>query len=244
MVPLGLAISKETAVLLQEHHLLKVLLERMIFKRITAHSGVTEEEKHSEINQFVKAQGARYGGTLAGIARAQGKEELELRDQIIDSLLLKQCAREAYSAQAESHFLANKNKLDTITYKLIRTSSQSVAQEVYLRLLDGESDFESLAKKFSEGGEREKGGRIGPISLAQVHQVLAAKLRSSKPGVVIEPFNIERAWIVTVLERFSPARFDEHTMLQMCIELFKRDLSRGVNRAMRQMTGELPALGQ
>ena len=57
--------------------------------------------------------------------------------------------------------------------------------------------------------------------MRQAHPALSERLRTSQPGQLLEPFNIEQWWLVARLERYEAARFDANTSDQMTTELFE-----------------------
>jgi parvulin-like peptidyl-prolyl isomerase len=128
--------------------------------------------------------------------------------------------REQFLPKAEARFLDRKNELDEVVYSLLRLENRFLAQELYLQIESGESNFADLAKRYAEGPERNTNGIVGPVSLTQAHPVLVEKLRVTQPGVLLEPFRISDWWLVVRLERYSPATFDDEISLKMCQELF------------------------
>ena len=62
---------------------------------------------------------------------------------------------------------------------------------------------------------------MGPVPLTQAHPALAERLRTTKPGQLMEPFQIADWWLVARLERYEPARFDDAIAQQMTQELFQ-----------------------
>jgi parvulin-like peptidyl-prolyl isomerase len=128
--------------------------------------------------------------------------------------------REQFSPKAEARFLDRKNELDQVVYSLLRLESRFLAQELYLQIESGESNFADLAKRYAEGPERNTNGIVGPVSLTQAHPDLVEKLRVTQPGVLLEPFRISDWWLVVRLERYSPATFSDEISIQMCKELF------------------------
>ena len=50
---------------------------------------------------------------------------------------------------------------------LLRVKNEPLARELHLRIKEGEASFEEIAGEFSEGPERQQGGRLGPVPLSQ-----------------------------------------------------------------------------
>ena len=123
--------------------------------------------------------------------------------------------------KAEARFLAKKEHLDQIVYSLIRVKDALLARELYLRIDGNEADFNDLAARFSEGDERNRKGIVGPLPLAKAHPILAERLRTTKPGRLLEPFQVEDWWLIVRVERFEPSRFEKETAMKMARELFQ-----------------------
>jgi parvulin-like peptidyl-prolyl isomerase len=61
---------------------------------------------------------------------------------------------------------------------------------------------------------------VGPLPLLQAHPRLAQALRTSRPGQLLPPLNIEQWWLVVRLEQLQPASFDDTMRQRMARELF------------------------
>jgi parvulin-like peptidyl-prolyl isomerase len=136
-------------------------------------------------------------------------------------LRLAKLARDQFGAKAEARFLQQKGRLDRVVYSLLRLDSRSQAQELYLQIAHGEADFPQLASRFSQGPERSTNGVVGPVPLNQAHPTLSDKLRAAQPGALLEPFRIDRWWVVARLERYAAASFDARMAEQMSMELLQ-----------------------
>ena len=154
---------------------------------------------------------------------------------------LQAVAEKHFSEKAESRFLAQKAQLDRMVYSLLRVESLSMAQELFFKILSKESNFADLARRFSQGEERSTNGIIGPVPANQCHPRLAEKLRSAKPGQLLEPFRIDRWWLITRLERFCPASFDQRMASQMALELLQEWLKEETQRSL-QIIADRPAI--
>ena len=62
--------------------------------------------------------------------------------------------------------------------------------------------------------------------------MLSEKLRATKPGVLLEPFRVDRWWVVARLERFAPATFDERMAEQMSMELLQEWVKQETSRTL------------
>lgn len=178
--------------LLREHKLLETLIERMLISSLIA-----EVELDAASLEAAPSE----------------PQERQLR--------LAKLARDQFGAKAEARFLQQKGRLDRVVYSLLRLDSRSQAQELYLQIAHGEADFPELASRFSQGPERSTNGVVGPVPLNQAHPSLADKLRAAQPGALLEPFRIDRWWVVVRLERYAAASFDARMAEQMSVELLQ-----------------------
>jgi parvulin-like peptidyl-prolyl isomerase len=158
--------------------------------------------------------------SVAGFLEANGLGSEDLTWQIELPLRIRAHCREHFRHKAEAHFLSRKNQLDRVVYSLLRVKDGFLARELYLRLEAGEASFATLAKQFAEGPEKQTNGIVGPVPLTQAHPVLAERLRTTSPGVLMQPFQLSDWWLVVRLESYTPASFDEAMADTMAAELF------------------------
>ena len=147
-----------------------------------------------------------------------------------------------WGPQIESYFLERKAQLDQVTYSLIRTKDASLAQELYFRLNDDGASFAELASRYSEGQEAKTGGLVGPVELDVPHPVLSRMLTVSKPKQLWSPTQIGEWLVITRLEQFEPAKFDEDMRRRLLVEKFKAWLKHQMQTvSVRKINPELPA---
>ncbi|MEM6254599.1 MAG: peptidylprolyl isomerase [Cyanobacteria bacterium P01_D01_bin.156] len=139
--------------------------------------------------------------------------------------------------QVESYFLERKAKLDRALYSLIRTKDPSLAQELYFRLNDDGEPFTQLARQYSEGQEAQTGGLIGPVELSVPHPMIGRMLSVSQPGQLWAPTPIGEWYVITRLEKFMPAQFDQAMRQRLIDELFSSWLKEKI-----QLTAVQPIL--
>ena len=85
-----------------------------------------------------------------------------------------------------------------------------MAQELWIRLEEGEATFAELATTFGEGSEASRKGLFGPMPMGNINSPdVKSILRSLQPGHVHPPTKFGD-WVVLIrLENLSPARFDD-----------------------------------
>ena len=155
------------------------------------------------------------------LLEALGCSDADVIKRLRHNIRRRNFIRERYEAKAETRFLQRKSELDQVVYSLLRLEDRFLAQELYLEIESGESNFADLAKRYAEGPERNTNGIVGPVSLTQAHPILVEKLKIAQPGILLEPFPISDWWLVVRLERYAPATFTDEVSEQMCEEIFK-----------------------
>ena len=125
-----------------------------------------------------------------------------------------------FSHKIDSRFLNRKKDLDIVVYSLMRITDYFKAKELFYRASEGEEDFGSLAATHSEGMERKTRGIVGPIPVEKSHRVLSKLIRSSKPGEIQPPVQIEDYFVIIRVESIDSAKLDNNMREKMVEELF------------------------
>ena len=206
--------------LLDRFNLLKPLVEQMVTSQAIAHVVVSEEQLEQARLGLLQQRGFDGVAQWADLLEMLGRSEDEVLERLRHSIRRRSLMRERFAAKAEARFLERKNELDQVVYSLLRLGNSFLAQELYLQIESGESNFADLAKRYAEGPERDTNGIVGPVSLTQAHPALVEKLRVAQPGVLLEPFRISDWWLVVRVERYAPATFTDEVSDQMCQEMF------------------------
>lgn len=222
---------------LRRHGLLGPLVRRELVAEAVAGITLPPEQLQAQISQYLRQNKLETPEALASHLRDQGLLEDDLRWQLELPLRIQHAARERFLDQAEKHFLERKAALDQVTYSLIRVQDAFLARELYLQVMNGESDFADLAVRYSEGPEKNTRGSVGPKPLIQAHPQLRERLRSSRPGELLEPFAIEQWWLLVRLDESRPATFTDAVATQMCVELFDQSINGETLRRLQALSG-------
>lgn len=148
--------------------------------------------------------------------------------QRLEQLRLQKLLEQRHGHQVEPYFLERRADLEQVVYGVIRLDSQGVAEELYLRLLDGEAEFGDLAETFSQGEERYTRGLVGPMPITQPHPTIRQALSRLKVKELHAPLRLDRWTLLLRLEHRLPARLDEPQRLKLLQELFERELEQEV----------------
>jgi parvulin-like peptidyl-prolyl isomerase len=207
--------------LLARHQLLVPLLRQSVIAEAVAEVTLSEEERQQAQKNWLQQQGIQSPDQLQIHLGAQGMGEAEALWQAELPLRVRHHCHDQFLHRAEQRFLSRKQQLDTVIYSLLRVSTETLANELYLRIAEGEADFAELAATYAEGPEQATRGVVGPVPLLQAHPALANVLRTSQPGELRPPFSIDPWWLVVRLESLQPASFDEAMQTRMTHELFE-----------------------
>ena len=230
------AIPADVAALLRRHDLYLLLLQREVVADAVAGVTVTTEERRALRRDYLQRYQLADDKAFAKHLKQRGISEADLDWQMELPLRIQRHSMDTYGAKAEQRFLEHKNDLDQVVYSLLRLKNRFLAQELYMRIAETESDFAELASRHAEGPERTTRGVVGPVPLTQAHPVLAEHLRTSAPGTLLEPFQIEEWWLVVRLERYLPSKFDELIGQRMCTDQFEEWVQEEVARKMNELS--------
>ena len=148
------------------------------------------------------------------IHEADCDKSSELDDE---SLLLLWC-RQQWGHRLESMYLARKNKLDLVSYRLLTVSTLTLAYELYHRLKANEETFDQLSIRYSVGKEKYNGGKFSDISLNNFPSSMQSAFTSMEAGDLHKPVRNGKNYVVLQLLKYSPASLDqqsEETLLRL-----------------------------
>ena len=231
-------IPADAMALLRRHNLLRPLVQKQVIAEAVGNTELTPEERQQARSQFLKVNRLSDADAEQRFITSQGLSPSDLTWQIELPLRIQQHCRKHFLHKAEARFLSRKNQLDRVVYSLLRVRDGLLARELYLRIAGEEATFAELAARHAEGPEKSTHGIVGPVPLAQAHPMLMDKLRTSSPGVLLEPFSLENWWLVVRLEQYSPASFDQAMAMRMASELFEEWVRHETTRTLQSLTSE------
>ncbi len=226
----------EAIALLRRHNLLRDLVEREVIDELVGTAPLTPEERESARRQFLQGNGIADENALRRFLEANALTPADLDRQIEMPMRIRRVSQERFGSKAEARFLERKEQLDRVVYSLLRVKDAHLARELYFRIAAGEATFAELAALHAEGPEKTTRGIVGPAPLTQAHPVLSERLRTSRPGVLQEPFLVADWWLIVRLEDFSPATFDGAMAAQMAGEMFSESVRAETMRRMARLS--------
>jgi PPIC-type PPIASE domain len=211
-----------TAELICQHvsrsSLLPQLLREMILDRALAQWEPTSTAELAE----GRAAFEQCYQQLAGLTQSRNMSQVQLTRIAERTVKLQQFKQGIWGGKIGSYFLERKSQLDRVVFSVMQIADGSIAQELYFRVQSGETPFAELALKHSQGVEAQAGGKVGPISIANLHPDMARQIGLLQPGQVSPLFIINNAYIFVQLEESLPAQFDDNLRQSLLDELFEK----------------------
>jgi parvulin-like peptidyl-prolyl isomerase len=127
----------------------------------------------------------------------------------------------SWGQQIESYFLKRKAHLDQVIYSILRVQNQDLANELFFRIQEGEEAFAELARRHSEGNERDTGGLIGPVEFSSLSGEFSRLLYVLPEGEVHPPIPFGEWQVIVRVEKRIPARLDAAMRQRLLHEKFE-----------------------
>ena len=213
--------SKESILLLHKNKLLLPLISSEIIKKAVSTLSVSEEEKKKCVQSLLNTLNIKNEEEKDVWLRNNYLNQIDFLWLATKDLLIKKYCDDKFESQTESRFLERKSELDIVIYSLLRHNDPNVINELFLRILEKESEFGEIATEYSQGVESKKRGIVGPIPIGRAHPLLGELLKSSTPGKVQPPMKLVDSYVVVRVESFDKAQLDDFMREKMKEELFK-----------------------
>ena len=169
-----------------------------------------------------------------GFSKIHLQWQIQLQEQILRN------SKNRFANKAELHYLKRKEQFDRVSYSQLIVKNQDLAQELFLRIKEDESDFLELATELTRGSDQKPQWQVGPIPMARVPKPLVKPLQSNSPGTLLAPIRVQTNWFVVRLEQYQPTEFDDAMEQRMCLELFQKHVSQLVDEQIETITSQFP----
>ena len=194
--------------------------EKMRDRLLEASVLLTAEQKKNAIPVYLSSLQIQTDEGLQRFLLSEGLTKEELASRAERHLRWLYLCEQRFRQKVSSLFLKRKSQLDCVVYSLHWIADTSLAQELFLRLKEGECRFEQLASfspvKSSDGL---LSGKFGPVPLGEISTQLAELLRVSEPGQLWPPQEAEGGWMIIQLNQRQPAVFNQSVRRELCLEL-------------------------
>ena len=147
-----------------------------------------------------------------------------------------QAASEAIWADAvPGRFLERRASLDQVTLSVLRFEDADLALELYFQMVDGDVSYSMLIDRYGSQPGQPPRAMVGPVSLAQLHPLLARASERYAPGALIPPLEINGLVHLLRVEVLSKASLDEPMRQRMLIELRQQWLDEQLQLALDRL---------
>ncbi len=135
---------------------------------------------------------------------------------------IQQFKEDIWGHKLGSHYLSRKPQLDRIICSVMQVKDEETAQELFFRVQSGSKSFAELAFKYSEGVQARDGGKLGPVTIANLHPEIYRQITHLQPGALSPLFTIDPFYMFVRLEALVPAQFDDNLRQVLLDELFEK----------------------
>ena len=123
-----------------------MLVQELVLNNALKNISVGDKEKIEILNQFKEGQGLTNDDEYREFLKTNYLDEKLLIRHLTRPIKIVRYRDERWGPHANSLYLKNKDKYDTIRYKKIESKNNNVMQEIYFRLKDKEETWGSLVK--------------------------------------------------------------------------------------------------
>jgi len=153
-----------------------------------------------------------------------------LKDKLIKSLI---------GGQIGQHFAENRLTFDSAKLSRIVVKEEDIARELRLQIVEEETDFHALARKYSiDEQTKPAGGYVGNVQRKDMEAVVESAVFGASKGQVIGPFKLSSGWTLFKIEEISRAVLDDTMRKSIKNQLFDAWL----NEAKRKAKPTIPLL--
>ena len=138
-------------------------------------------------------------------------------------------ASEKWGDRLDSYYLQRKSSLDQLSFRMLRTTSKDMINELYHRIKAGELDFASAASTYGEGPEAKFGGLYPLQSAEKVPFGLSSLLSNLELNSVSKPLRIKNTFGIVQLIAINSSILDKSTQESLIRELLGLWISTSVS---------------
>tara|TARA_A100001011_G_C14314231_1_gene847113 strand:- start:3370 stop:4119 length:750 start_codon:yes stop_codon:yes gene_type:complete len=227
-------IESSTIDILKEQNMLRPFIKRIIISQLTKDIILSEIDINKEIEYFYSKKNFFDDNRLEEYLNHNGITKNDLHHQILLPHKIYKFSKQNFEKNLDQHFLKRKESLDKYTYNVLRVNDVNLAYELYFQLESGESNFAKLSLEYSLDNNIFSKGIAGPTNLDGTHQIIEELLKKASPGILVEPFKVEKWWLIIKLIKRNQASLDFETTKTMLFELFDNFIEKKVNNVIEE----------
>ena len=157
------------------------------------------------------------------------KKQEEEPDKELTDLRREFIKEEWLRPQLNDYFYKRKRDLDQVVYSMLRLNDIGLAEELYLRLKNGECEILELAFEYSLGPEKYTKGIVGPMPLSKANEQIRAISTKENIGNLNKPVVIQKTIVIAIVEHIIEAILTPEMEEKLLDELFNIELQKTVN---------------
>lgn len=205
---------------LTKYKMLPQLIKETIIDRAIAEIECSPQEIASAIEKFAREQRITNESEKKVWCDRHYICLEEFTEIAIRPLKIAKFKLETWGTQVETYFHQQKDKLDRVSYSIIRLKDPQLAERLYVSLINKKASFAELARKYSQGLEAQQDGLVDLLPLTMPHPKLVRMLKMSRPGQLWRPVWLGEWIIIVRLEKLIPARLDRQMRRKLIDEMF------------------------
>lgn len=205
----------------------KILINKVIWQAAEARGiTITAEEIEAEAeNQRRERHLERAADTLEWLAD-QLVTPSDWERGICDRLLSHKLAQVLFADEVENFFTQNHTEFDQVILYQIIIESETLAQELYYQIEDGEISFYHAAQIHDiDIHRRRKCGYEGIVYRFALQPDIATVVFRASPRQVIGPYKTEQGYHLFLVEEFLPAELTPERYQEILDKMFQHWLS-------------------
>ena len=203
----------------------------LILDKLIANEDTPVLSEEEIIQSFLKNESIYTQEELAKWMRNQNMDKKSLLIRAVRHSKWSKVCEKKYRNQAATRFLKDKAKLDQVSYSMIWIEDEALANEVFVRIKEGECSVDEAILMSTNPPQGLKIGRVGPVELRKLPDALAELLRVSQPKQVWPPIKIESGWAIIKNEKLWPAVFNKEEKRKIILDIGEQWISEEIRKA-------------
>lgn len=129
-----------------------------------------------------------------------------LEAEILKSKLIKTLT----DGQIEQYFAENRLSFDSAKLSRLMVKGEEIARELRLQIVEEDSDFHTLARKYSiDEKTKLAGGYVGDVTRKSMEATVESAVFGATNGQVVGPFKLSSGWTLFKVESINRAALDD-----------------------------------
>ena len=211
--------------------------KEMVIEERIKEIDLSENEKKEAMETFKKANNIQSEDDLKRFT-ITNYVNIEICSDLAErNVKIEKFREEKWGPQVNSLYLQNKDEFDYVVYHELKSAKTNTLQEIYFRIKDKETTWETLRNQLSTNKDYQFTVR-GPKLMRDTNKAIRQKLRTSKVGKIIEPFKFgDETMLIELIELTAPD-FDGRLRYRLMLEAYNKWLEQEATSILKNLTFE------